>query len=140
MPASHSLSAFSRRMFANKYKKNKCLLRSRLFTLISGSHARASHSLSAFSRRMFANKHKKNKCLLRSRLFFFCAYYIIYYPTYSKNANLILCFNPDDAAPENLSFFIDGYDLQRHLLPRHPFHGDFEPDLITDRKHRSFLH
>ena len=37
---------------------------------------------------------------------------ILYYPTYSKNANLILCFNADDAASENLPLFINGYDLQ----------------------------
>ena len=38
--------------------------------------------------------------------------YLLYYPTYSKNANLILCFNADDAASENLPPFINGYDLQ----------------------------
>ena len=38
--------------------------------------------------------------------------YLLYYPTYSKIANLILCFNADDAASENLPLFINGYDLQ----------------------------
>jgi len=58
---------------------------------------------------MFANKHRKTNVCFAAACFSYVL--ITSYPTYSKNANLILCFNSDDAASENLSFFVNGYDL-----------------------------
>ncbi len=71
----HALSALSirlRRTFARyKCKKNKCLLRSRLFFCPCFTRKHALSALSIRLRRTFARyKCKKNKCLLRSRLFF----------------------------------------------------------------------